>query len=408
MLFRLSAGGMDDLTAVGDAVNVAARLEAKSKELGWPLVTSMATLENAGPEFVVAETRELELAGRNARVVAGRLVVPGDAAMPHPGARFGPSAGGKALLAENARSSAVAAKVALDQTLDSIPNRPQERGAALQQKEPVVRGYQVLAKIGEGGMSDVYLARDEANGRRAVLKILRSGRTDVEGLCKRFFQESVILSSIRHKNVVRVYDHGFVGDLAYIAMEYLNGGSLRKLIDKGLSPRQALALLSQATGALAEIHQHGIVHRDLKPANLMLREGGTLVLTDFGVAKRLEQVVAQTRHGEILGTPFYLSPEQIQGNVVSPSADLYGLGVIFHEMLTGTRPFQGCTVEEVLAQHLSAPIPRLPAALADYQSLIDGMLAKNPADRFPDAEAILAEIDKVWTRNLESRLQSSV
>ena len=139
------------------------------------------------------------------------------------------------------------------------------------------------------------------------------------------------------------------------------------------------------------------MHRDIKPANLMLRTEGVLVLTDFGVAKRTEHASGHTIQGEVLGTPHYISPEQAQAGEVGPSADLYSLGVIFYEMLTGKRVFTGETILEILSQHIIAPIPRLPAELEDYQPLIDGLLAKKPKDRFPDADALLAEIDRIWT-----------
>jgi len=270
---------------------------------------------------------------------------------------------------------------------------------AVANAEPVIKGYRVLAKIGEGGMSSVYLAEEQSRSRRVVLKVLKGGRADDDGLWKRFFQECAIVSAIDHRNVVRIYDQGFGDELAYIAMEYLGGGSLRELIGRGLSPRQALSLLSQAASGLAEIHRCGVVHRDIKPANLMLREEGVLVLTDFGVAKRLDGSAGQTLHGEILGTPYYISPEQAQGHAVAPCTDLYSLGVIFYEMLTGRRPFAGGTILEILSQHVSAPVPRLPGTLAVYQPLIDGMLAKRIQDRLESAEAVLAEIDSVWTQN---------
>ena len=124
-----------------------------------------------------------------------------------------------------------------------------------------------------------------------------------------------------------------------------------------------------------------------------------LVLTDFGVAKRMEQKASQTAHGEVLGTPYYIAPEQAHGAETTPRADLYSLGVIFYEMLTRKRPFVGDTVLEILAQHHAADIPRLPGELADCQPLIDGMLAKDPNYRFESAEAVLTEIDEIWTRH---------
>jgi len=391
MLFTLSVGGSGDLTAVGDTVNVASRLEQKTKELGWPVVASLATLERAGPEFRIEERHEVELAGRGARITVGR-VARADEPTPTGIAALPP--GIEAMLDESALLTAEAAKEALDSTLHAIG----EQMHAPQAADPTINGYRVLAKIGEGGMSSVFLAEEPARGRKVVLKVLKGRRGDDDGLWKRFFQECAIVSAIHHDHVVRIYDQGFGDELAYIAMEYLGGGSLRDVIDRGLSPRQALSLLSQAASGLAEIHRCGIVHRDIKPANLMLREASVLVLTDFGVAKRLDGSAGQTLHGEILGTPYYLSPEQADGGAITPRTDLYSLGVIFYEMLTGERPFAGGTILEILSQHMSAPIPRLPEALSEYQPLIDGMLAKSPDERFESAEAVLAEIDAVWTR----------
>jgi serine/threonine-protein kinase PpkA len=260
-----------------------------------------------------------------------------------------------------------------------------------------VSGYKILFKISDSGMSLVYLAEDLEHQRKAVLKLLKARRGEDERMLRRFFQESSILSAINHEHVVRVYGQGFAGGMAYIAMEYLAGGSLREVMDRGLSQRQAMSLLSQAASGLAEIHGRGVIHRDIKPTNLLLRDAGVLVLTDFGVAKRIDQPSDSTVHGEILGTPHYMSPEQAQGGEIGPGADIYSLGVIFYEMLTGQRLYPGETVIELLSQQTIAPIPRLAPDLADYQPLIDGMLAKHPGDRFGSADTVLAEIDRVWT-----------
>jgi len=359
MLFQLSVDGSGDLTAVGDTVNVAARLEAKSKELGWPVVASLATLEHAGEAFRPAEVRDVELSGRGARITVGRL-----ASLPP--CETPPQA---AAIVSSPRAVAASAEL------------------------PCIDGYRVLEKIGEGGMSSVYLARERGDGRTVVLKVLKGRRADDEVLWNRFFQECAILSSVEHPNVVRIYDQGFDDEFAWLAMEHLAAGSLRERIRRRLWPREALTLLAQAAAGLAEVHRRGIVHRDVKPANLMLRDENTLVLTDFGVAKRLARGAEQTLHGEVIGTPFYLAPEQAAGGPVTPRADLYSLGVIFHEMLTGERPFDGETIEEILAGHLSALVPPLPAALGRYQPLIDGLLAKRAEDRFASAEALMDVIE---------------
>jgi len=398
MFFRLAVGGVGDLTPVGDTVNVASRLEAKCKELRWPIVASSATLEAAGPGFVIAETREIDLVGREASISVSHVIgAAGDDEAPKPDMDMTLPAGAGAVLVENARATAEATKAALDQDLHLIGDMTATRTAAPAGEELRIRGYKVLEKIGEGGMSSVFLADDEVHGRKAVLKILKVRRKEDEELWQRFFQECAILSAITHEHVVRIYDQGFGDEMAYIAMEHLGGGSLREVIDRGLSRRQALSLLSQAASGLAAIHSRGIVHRDIKPANLMLRTEGVLVLTDFGVAKRTEHASGHTIQGEVLGTPHYISPEQAQAGEVGPSADLYSLGVIFYEMLTGKRVFTGETILEILSQHIIAPIPRLPEELADYQPLIDGLLAKRPKDRFADADDLLAEIDRIWT-----------
>ena len=198
--------------------------------------------------------------------------------------------------------------------------------------------------------------------------------------------------------MVKIYDKGFTDDYAYIAMEYFTGGSLKDVIAGGLTPRQALSLLAQASAALAEIHRLGIVHRDVKPANMMLRADGTMVLADFGIAKRYEGSMERTVHGEFFGTPYYISPEQANGRPATERSDIYSLGIIFYEMLMNQRPFEGNSIVELISQHVHAPVPRLPDALSDYQALLDGMLAKDPAERLQNADEVLAVIDRVWTQ----------
>ncbi len=339
MLFQLAVGGTDDITAVGDTVNVAARLEAKSKQLGWPIVASVDTLRHAG--FPASEQLQVELDGRGAPVMVGRVPLP-----------------------------------CADASTPDIP------------------GYRVVGKVGEGAMSSAYLAWEEAAARQVVLKVLRGGHGADGAPRKRFFQECAILSAIQHRHVVRLHERGCAGELAYMVMEHLDGGTLRERMQAGMAPREALSLLAQAASGLSAIHGHGIVHRDLKPANIMLRWAGELAIADFGVAKWLARTACETMHGEVFGTPYYMAPEQVEGGEVCPRADLYSLGVIFFEMLTGSRPYQGETVTEILAQHAAAPIPRLPAALSACQILIDGMLAKRPADRFASAGALIEAISE--------------
>jgi len=394
MEVRIGPPGAEDLTVVGDSVNVASRLEGQTKELGWPLVASAAAVGMAGSAVRTGESRLLELRGRNAPIEA--MEVTGIAAAA--GTEEGPievPASVRAALAENAQMTARAAKAALSETLRIITS---ELSRALAGKPLQIKGYRVLSKIGEGGMSNVFLAERDTDGTQVALKILNARPSDDKQLLQRFIQESALISDIDHPNVVKIFDKGFTEDYAYIAMEYFTGGSLKDVIAGGLTPRQALSLLAQAAAALAEIHRLGIVHRDVKPANMMLRADGTMVLADFGIAKRTEGSMDRTVHGEFFGTPYYISPEQASGKPATARSDIYSLGIIFYEMLMNRRPFDGDSIVELISLHVHAPVPRLPEAMADYQVLLDGMLAKDPDERLQNADEVLMVIDRVWTQ----------
>jgi serine/threonine-protein kinase PpkA len=395
MEVRIGPPGAEDLTVVGDSVNVASRLEGQTKELGWPLVASAATVTMAGRLVTTGESRRLELRGRNAPIEAVEITGIGAAA----GTSEAPievPASVREALAQNAQMTARAAKAALSETLRIITS---ELSRAIAAGRPLqIKGYRVLSKIGEGGMSNVFLAEREADGTQVALKILNARPSDDKQLLQRFIQESALISDINHPNVVRIYDKGFTDDYAYIAMEYFTGGSLKDVIAGGLTPRQALSLLAQAAAALAGIHRLGIVHRDVKPANMMLRADGTMVLADFGIAKRTEGSMERTVHGEFFGTPYYISPEQANGKPATERSDIYSLGIIFYEMLMNERPFDGNSIVELITQHVHAPVPRLPEALSEYQVLVDRMLAKDPAERLQNADEVLDAIDRVWTQ----------
>lgn len=395
MEVRIGPPGAEDLTVVGDSVNVASRLEGQTKELGWPVVASVATVSMAGSLVSTGESRQLELRGRTAPIEATEVTGIGAYA----GAPEGPielPASVRAALAENAHMTAHAAKAALSETLRIITS---QLSRALAAGRPLqIKGYRVLSKIGEGGMSNVFLAERDSDGTKVALKILNARPSDDKQMLQRFIQESAMISDIDHPNVVKIFDKGFTDDYAYIAMEYFTGGSLKDVIAQGLTPRQALSLLAQAAAALAEIHGLGIVHRDVKPANMMLRADGTMVLADFGIAKRTEGSMDRTVHGEFFGTPYYISPEQTNGNPATERSDIYSLGIIFYEMLLNRRPYVGDSIVELILQHVNAPVPRLPQSLDDYQVLLDGMMAKDPAERLQNADEVLAVIDRVWTQ----------
>jgi hypothetical protein len=256
-----------------------------------------------------------------------------------------------------------------------------------------ILGHRFIRELATGGTSMVYLAESERAGDLVVLKVLRDAPEtgDQHMQFSRFLQEYELISKIRHPNVVRIYDLGISDDHAYIAMEYFPRGDLRGRIAKSIEPRQALQYLSQMAAALQVVHEVGVLHRDLKPGNIMERADGSLALIDFGLAKHTEVNVEMTAAGEIFGTPYYMSPEQGHGQSLDERSDLYSLGVIFHEMLTGKKPFLAPTPMGVIYLHGNAPRPELSGELGVYQPLLSKLLAIEPAARFASARELLAE-----------------
>lgn len=255
---------------------------------------------------------------------------------------------------------------------------------------PLIKGYRLVHKLGATEHSGVYLAKRESANLLVVLKVLRqtTGRDDSIDAFDRFLQEYETIADMSHPNIVKIYDLGVADDHAHIAMEYLNGGNLRQKIDKGISTTDAVDYLRQMASALTAIHAQGVLHRDLKPGNVMLRKDGSLALIDFGLAKRARLESEITGTGEIFGTPYYMSPQQGHGSGVDERSDIYSLGVVFYEMLTGEKPYTADTAMGIIFRHAHSPIPLLPKRLARYQALINLMLAKEVEDRLQSAAEI--------------------
>jgi serine/threonine protein kinase len=255
---------------------------------------------------------------------------------------------------------------------------------------PSLKGYQIETQLSGNEVSAVYLCRDESRDRQVVLKVLRQvPDSGSEVAFDRFLREYQLIASLDHPNIVGIYDLGVADDHAYIAMEYCGSGSLKRRILAGLNPELAYRYMRRIAQALGALHRVGIMHRDLKPTNVMFRDDGNLVLIDFGLAREAQLRSEITGTGEIFGTPYYMSPEQGHGSEVDQRGDIYSLGVVFYEMLTGQKPFDAETPMAMIIRHRHAPIPRLPEALAEYQPAIDRMLAKNPDERFQDADELL-------------------
>ena len=259
-------------------------------------------------------------------------------------------------------------------------------------EQQAVPGYTVIHIIGQGGQAQVFLAEREHDGLRVALKVLNRKLRNDPVFLERFVREYKLVASLNSNYVARIYDQGFSGDFPYIAMEFLPSGTLAARIREGLTARAALRIASQIAQALDTIHSHGIVHRDLKPANILFRADGRPVIVDFGLARDMRINSTLTVAGQFLATPRYMSPEQCMGNSVDGRSDLYSLGAMLYEMMTGNKIYDHAHSADVIAMHVHAPVPQLTGMLSVHQPLLDRLLAKNPADRFQNAAEVIAEI----------------
>ncbi len=389
MVCRINTGAGVDTTIIGDTVNVASRVEEQTKKLGASLVTTLDTLALAGSRFILGKRGSLLLRGRASPVEITEIT----------GLRPRPDVDAKGLQTYNVIAEAVVHNTAIivrerDRVL-SEPHRFRPGGvfAPLRPADTPIKipGFKLIRHLGQGGMSRAFLAEYEMTGSERVVKVLSLAEGGYD-LLRRFLQEYELISQIRDPHVATIFDSGQTDAHAYIVMEYLSSGDLRRRIEQGVPPPQALDYLRQIAEALVAIHARGIVHRDLKPDTLMLREDGTLVLADFGIAKDLSRTLNHTRHGEALGTPHYLSPEQANGGKVDQRSDLYSLGVIFFEMLTGSKPYTADDAPSVIHKHMHEPVPWLPDELVSFQPMLDRLMAKSPDDRFQTAADALRAI----------------
>src|SRR5438477_2985245 len=257
--------------------------------------------------------------------------------------------------------------------------------------------YRVVRKLGTGGMANVYLAEDQELGRRVAIKMLDDRHSQDEQFVERFRREAKNAAGLSHPNIVSIYDRGQAEGTYYIAMEYLEGRTLKELlITRGPTPLPvAIDYTRQILAALGFAHKHGIVHRDIKPHNVVVGPDGRLKVTDFGIA-RSGGTSQMTEAGSIIGTAQYLSPEQARGAPVDQRSDIYSVGIVLYEMLTGSVPFTGDTPLEIAMKHLSAvpepPSEKRPEVPRDLDLIVVRALAKNPDDRYASAEEMDADL----------------
>jgi serine/threonine-protein kinase len=257
--------------------------------------------------------------------------------------------------------------------------------------------YRVISRVGSGGMAEVYCAEDIQLGRRVAVKLLHERFAQDEEFVERFRREASSAASLSHANIVSVYDRGEWAGTYYIAMEYLDGRSLDSIVreEAPLSPERAIEITEQVLRAARFAHRRGVVHRDLKPHNVIIDDEGRVKVTDFGIARAGASEITQT--GSIMGTARYLSPEQAQGQAVSPRSDLYAVGIMLYELLTGTVPFEGDSVVAIALRHLSEP-PRPPSSFvptisANLDAIVMRALEKSPERRFADADEFLTALE---------------
>ncbi len=258
-----------------------------------------------------------------------------------------------------------------------------------------IPGYRIIRKINQGGMATVYLAIQTSVGRVVALKVMSPSLNGDPTFSERFQREANIVGQLSHPHIVSIYDIGRHENLNYIAMDYLPGGSIHEKMLSGISQELALRILKDIASALDHAHEKGYIHRDIKPENILFRDDDYAVLTDFGVARTSSGNSRNTLAGTVVGTPHYMSPEQTRGKTVDARSDLYSLGIVFYEMLTGSVPYKGEEAVTIALKHLAAPIPTLPAHYLAFQPLVDKLLSKDPEERYQKGRELVNEINAI-------------
>lgn len=266
----------------------------------------------------------------------------------------------------------------------------------LQSVDIQIPGYRILRPIGEGGMASVFLAVQESLDREVALKVMSPALAANREFAERFVKEGRITAKLQHPNLVTVYDIGSHNGVYYLAAEFIPGGTTKERQAKGdLSVGEILDIISDVAYGLDFAHQKGFVHRDVKPANVMFRKDGRVVLADFGIAKAMDGSGGSTTAGMSVGTPDYMSPEQARGEAVDGRSDIYSLGVMLFELLTGHPPYQAPDPFAVALAHVTQPVPSLPEPHGWLQPLINASMAKLPAERYNSGAAFAEAIQRI-------------
>ncbi|HEV7608799.1 MAG TPA: protein kinase [Steroidobacteraceae bacterium] len=263
-----------------------------------------------------------------------------------------------------------------------------------------IPGYAILQKIGESEAAAVYLAIAEDLGHNVALKISKRKHSGADpndtGQRQIMFQrEFEAIAALDHPSIIDLFDYGIHEGVEYLAMEYFPCGDLKARLQNPLTADEAIDFLKEIARSLKVVHEAGIIHRDLKPPNVMLRDDGSVVLIDFGLARSLLSGDGSTRTGVLRGSPYYMSPEQAQGEALDARTDIYSLGVILYEMLAGKKPYLGASAIDVLQQHVMAPVPELPVHQLAYQPLLERLMSKSREQRIPSCEELLSALEQM-------------
>ena len=257
-----------------------------------------------------------------------------------------------------------------------------------------IPGYKIIKKIAKGGMARVFIAIQETVGRTIAIKILPKDLCKDNSFSSLFLREANC-GVLNHPNIITIYEAGETDSHLYIAMEYLNGGDLKQKIKSGLSQTETIKIITKLSEALAYAHSKGYIHRDIKPGNIIFNEEKQPILADFGIAKAISFSEQTITDGTLMGTPHYTSPEQVSGVKVDHRADLYSLGVVYYEMITGSRPFVADTPYTLIFKHLEEAPPKLASEFKDHQPIIHKLMAKDPDDRYASAFDLIEDLAKL-------------
>jgi hypothetical protein len=266
----------------------------------------------------------------------------------------------------------------------------------LQAVDIAIPGYRIQRTLGQGGMASVFLAVQESLDREVALKVMAPALAASPEFAERFLKEGKLTAKLQHPNVVTIHDIGVHNGIYYLSAEFIPRGTLKERItDEGLSVGEALNVLSDIAHGLDYAHEKGVVHRDVKPGNVLFRKDGRAVLADFGIAKAMDGGTSSTMAGMSVGTPDYMSPEQARGEPVDGRSDLYSLGVMLYEMLTGKPPYEAPDAFSVALSHITEPLPTLPPQHAWLQPLLNGLMSKMASERYNTGAAVVAAVQRM-------------